>query len=649
MGFLNALYIAGVSLVVVPIILHLWRRRTETVINFPAVRYLILAQHRSRKHIIFSDIFLMVLRGLILVFLTIALSQPYTGNPFVALKEGQERHAILIDTSMSMCADGFIKKAKGLAADIVKQYSSDILIVTFNDSINKFSKSNGGDKIIDELNCTYKNTDIYRAIGETADMLGEGEKFIYLITDMRKKGWDTERIAKLLEEKRINLIIADVKGNLQPKNYFVKDFGVEEVSGAVRIRFSVGSTSEVDEEIPVSLNLGDSTRIRTVTKPGKEAEFAIHRNYSEKGFIELGGDELKEDNRYFFFLNIKSPPRILIIDGEPDIRPFRGESYFLLRAIESLKEKFKGDVTVVTPSALTAFQTFDYDIFFLLNIPQLQRRVIDRIMQRVEKGAGFLLTSGNNTDINWFMTTFSNKVGIIPKGIQEGEFRFYPIKFYSGFLDISKMEEKFFSDILFKKKIIFIPSESSRIETLLSFSDDSPALIESVLGDGIVIIFASTLDTDWTNFPLSGLFIPFVHDILVRLSAGAKPLVVKNLLTGEHNIEFTRIVDELTLVKPGGERKIVRAQDNRVRIDLEIPGMWRLGDYILIVNTDREESEMAGFDREELQKIDSKRIKFYEGDKDIGRMDAFKPLWEYFIIIFGLFVVMESIFSGRGR
>ncbi len=649
MGFLNALYIAGISLVIVPIILHLWRRRTEVVISFPAVKYLIRAQERFRRNIIFSDIFLMVLRGLIFVLLTLALSQPYTGNPFVALKEGQEGNVLLIDTSMSMCADGFIKKAKDLASEIVNQHTAEILIVTFNDSIDKFSRSTGGGRIIDELKCTYKGTDILRAIDEAADMLGEGEKFIYLITDMKKKGWDTERIARLLEEKHINLIIADVKDNLQPRNYFVRDFGVEEVSGVVKIRLRVGATSDSDEEIPVSLNLDDSTRLRTVTKAGEETEFAIHRYSSEKGFIELEGDELQEDNRYFFFLNIKSQPRILIIDGEPDIRPFRGESYFLLRAIEALREKFKADVTVLTPSGLKDFNVRNYNIFFLLNVPQIQRNIMDRIMEEVEKGAGLIFTSGNNTDINWFKVTFADKLGIIPKGIQEGEFHLTPIKLKRGFLDVSKRDEKFFRDIVFKKRIIFIPAESGIKEAVFYFSDGSPALIESVLGNGIVIIFASTIDADWTNFPLSGIFIPFIHDILVRLSAGAKPLVVKNILTGEHNIEFTGIVDELTLVKPHGERSRVKAQNNSVRIDLNLPGIWRLGDYILTVNTDIEESEMVDLDREELQRIESKRIKFYEGNRGIGRMDAFNPLWQYFIIIFGLFVVMESILSSRGR
>lgn len=649
MGILNTLYIAGISLVIVPIILHLWRRRSEIIINFPAVKYLIHAQQRFRKNIVFSDIFLMILRGLVFIFLTIAMSQPYAGNPFIKSEKNHKNTAILIDTSMSMCADGFIKKAKRAASEIKNNHPEPILIVTFNDSINSFRKSGRNDNIIDGLKCTYKSTDIYKSISHTADMLGEGEKFIYLITDMTKNGWDTEKIAAVIEEKHVNLLIVDVTDDLKPENYFIRDFRAEEIPEGIKIYLRVDSTSESDKEIPVSLNLGNSTKLRTFTHRGKDVEFAIQSGSPEKGFIELSGDELKEDNRYFFFLNIKKKPKILIVDGEPDIRPFRGESYFLLRAISALKEKFQSEITVVTPSALMDFRTFNHNIFFLLNVPQLQKKIIDRIMQEVENGAGLFLTSGNNTDINWFKIMLADKIGIIPKGIQEGEFHSGSIQFKKGFLDISEGDEKLFRDIVFRKRIVFIPAESERTATILSFSDGPPVLLESVSGSGVVIIFATSIDTDWTNLPLSGVFVPFIHGILMNLSAGGKPGVVKNLLTGEHNIEFAEISDGLTLIDPDGEKRMVTVQNKTMRADLNIPGIWHLGNYILTVNTDPQESEMILLDRDELQKIFGKRLTFYEGNIMVSNKDTFKPLWQYFIIMFGFFVVIESILSGRRK
>ncbi len=649
MGLLNTLYLAGITLVIVPIILHLWRRRTGIIIDFPPVKYLIRAQQRFRKNIVFSDIFLMILRALVFIFLTIAMSQPYTGSPFVKSNKAIENTAILIDTSMSMCADGYIKKAKRFASEIINSHKEPVFVATFNDSVDSFSKSERNDKIIDELKCSYKSTDIYTSISNTADMIGEAEKFIYLITDMTENGWETEKIGALLEEKHLNLVIVDVTDGLKPQNYFIRDFRTEEIPEGTKIYLRIDSTSKSNKEIPVSLNLDNSTKLRTFTHPGEEVEFTIQSGSSESGFIELSGDELKEDNRYFFFLDIKKKPKILVVDGEPDIRPFRGESYFLLRAISALKEKFQSEITVVTPSSLSDLQLFNYNIFFLLNVPKLQKKVIDRIMDEVDKGAGLFLTSGNNTDINWFKIMLANRIGIIPERIQEGEFHAGSIMSERDFLDISEGDKKLLGDIVFRKRIVFIPAESERAATDISFSDGSPALIESIYGNGVVIVFASTLDTDWTNLPLSGVFVPFIHGILMKLSAGRQPSVVKNLFTGKHNIEFAQIPDGLTLIDPKGGKRMVTIQNNSLRADIDIPGIWHLGNYILAVNTDPQESEMRGLDRNGLQKILGKRLRFYEGKITASNRDAFRPLWQYFIIIFGFLVVIESILSGRKR
>jgi hypothetical protein len=54
---------------------------------------------------------------------------------------------------------------------------------------------------------------------------------------------------------------------------------------------------------------------------------------------------------------------------------------------------------------------------------------------------------------------------------------------------------------------------------LARFDDGAPALIEKRVGEGRVLVWASTLDTYWTDLPLQPVFLPFVHQ-LVRHAAG---------------------------------------------------------------------------------------------------------------------------------
>jgi hypothetical protein len=647
MGFLNILYITGLSLVIIPIILHLFKRRTEVVVNFPAIKYLIRAQQRFRKSIVLTDMFLMLLRAGAIILLSIAVSQPYTGNPSVEIARKYENTAVLIDTSMSMCADGFLKKAKSIATEIINEYSPQVLIATFNDSIDSYKKGSEKD-IINGLKCSYKSTDIYRAITETADILGDGEKFIYLITDMRNNGWDAGKIATMLEKKQVNLIIVDVAKDLQPKNYYVRDFRAEEIPEGTKINFWIASTSESDQEVQVSLKLEDSTELSTVTKPGKNLEFTIQKGHSGEGYIEISGDELQEDNRYFFFLDIKKKPGILIVDGEPDIRPFRGESYFLLRAIEALKEKFQAEVSVVTPSMLADIKTLNYDIFFILNVSQIPKNTMETIMTQVNRGAGLFFAFGDNIDINWFKITLADKIGIVPGVIQSGEFHSGSMPAEDFFFNFSK-EKKLREEILFRKRVVFIPEDSELAKTVLFFKDGAPALIESVPGSGVVLVFASTLDSEWTNLPLSGLFVPFVHDVLMKLSSGGKQVIVKNLLTGRQNIVPDKDFNKISLISPDGKERVIRALNNVIQADLDIPGIWRLGDNLLIVNTDPQESDMKRVDNEELKKITGRRVTFWGGVTKRGAESTFKPLWQYFIMTLALIIVIESFLSGRKR
>ena len=56
-------------------------------------------------------------------------------------------------------------------------------------------------------------------------------------------------------------------------------------------------------------------------------------------------------------------------------------------------------------------------------------------------------------------------------------------------------------------------------EVLASFNDGFPALVESKIGDGSVIVFGSDLNNEWNNFPRHPTFVPFVHEIVRYLTA----------------------------------------------------------------------------------------------------------------------------------
>ena len=60
-------------------------------------------------------------------------------------------------------------------------------------------------------------------------------------------------------------------------------------------------------------------------------------------------------------------------------------------------------------------------------------------------------------------------------------------------------------------------------QVLARFDGGAPALLERRVGTGRVLLWASTLDLSWSDFPLKPVFLPFVHRAVRHLAAYTEP------------------------------------------------------------------------------------------------------------------------------
>ena len=87
LGFLAPAFLAGLLAVAVPIALHLFRRRTDRVVDFPAVQMLPQAPVERQERRRLRDLLLLALRVAALVLLALSFARPY----FVAGGDGRCR------------------------------------------------------------------------------------------------------------------------------------------------------------------------------------------------------------------------------------------------------------------------------------------------------------------------------------------------------------------------------------------------------------------------------------------------------------------------------------------------------------------------------------------------------------------------------
>ncbi len=101
MQFLNAIFLAAVPLLSIPVILHLLRRRQREIIPWGAMPFLVesVRQHRSLRNL--RDIPLLLVRTAALAALVFALAQPLVRSSWLGTTATRE-FVVILDNSMSM-------------------------------------------------------------------------------------------------------------------------------------------------------------------------------------------------------------------------------------------------------------------------------------------------------------------------------------------------------------------------------------------------------------------------------------------------------------------------------------------------------------------------------------------------------------------
>jgi hypothetical protein len=165
--------------------------------------------------------------------------------------------------------------------------------------------------------------------------------------------------------------------------------------------------------------------------------------------------------------------------------------------------------------------------------------------------------------------------------------------------------------------------ESDPAILVARFDDGSPALVERRVGNGRVLVWASTLDASWTDLALQPVFLPFVHELL-RYASGrvdvvdaftagqvldvTNPRAMETAGLGEVR-EALASDEERVVLAPSGESTALPAGEGPHFLELaeqgfyEIrpPGGTALRPVAVAVNVDPAEAELDPLDPAEVE------------------------------------------------
>jgi hypothetical protein len=131
---------------------------------------------------------------------------------------------------------------------------------------------------------------------------------------------------------------------------------------------------------------------------------------------------------------------------------------------------------------------------------------------------------------------------------------------------------------------------------LMRYDSGDPLLVERPVGEGRSMLVTSSLDLGWSNFPLQGLYLPFVHETLTYMIQ--PPMQQRAWQVGDM-VDLTPAFDEgvtqLSVTEPDGTDLQVSSDNPFYRA--RMPGFLRTETgFNFAINIEAAAAELASID-----------------------------------------------------
>ncbi|MBI4477231.1 MAG: BatA domain-containing protein [Acidobacteria bacterium] len=515
MSFLYPVFLVGALAVAIPILLHLLRRETDVRVPFSAVRFLrhapVEVAHRRRLR----ELILLALRVSALALLALAFARPFLSRGIAA--GTSPLTVVAIDTSYSLTAPGQFERARQLARRAIDEAPASHLVslIAFDDDARVVAMPEARASVLAKLAGVrpgYGRTRYRAALSRAAEIFGLRGGKLVVVTDLQQVGWDGGDTVTF--GPGVEVEVADVgppSGNLA-----ITAFRLEEGRPAVSIRnlgllLRTGQVRlEVDgrqlAEMPFTIGPGTSATLNFA--------LSLPATGTARATIEDGNGYAADNVRYL----VLDPPRARAILAITGSNP-RGDAFYLERALQ-VDETSRFRVELVAASAVARLDPAALRKFasiFLLGSQGLDLRGAEHLAGFVKSGGGLMIAAGARLDQVLVQALFgalrfdgawegrTAPVSLVPANVHHPILR--PFGPLTGTL----------SNVQFRQTAAL--PEHDRWQVIARFSNGKPALVESTLGEGRILLFASDLSNRGNDFPLHPGFVPLIHEAARYLGA----------------------------------------------------------------------------------------------------------------------------------
>ena len=583
LSFLSPLFLVAAVAAAIPILLHLFHRKTEVVIDFPAVKLLKRApvqQHRRRR---LRELILLALRVAALVLLALSFARPYFAGSVAP--DSAPITVIAVDTSMSMTAPGQFDRAKDAAkrAATAAPASNGLALISFNDAasvvVQPTTDRSAINNAIAQLTPGNNGTRFRTALARASEVIGGRDGHVVIVSDLQQVGWESNDDGGLPDGVNVEVVsIAPPAGNLAVTSAERRDR---------RIVASIQNYGSTEVKAPVRLIAGGKEIAKTdvtVAALGA-ADVELTGALPQSGDAEVRVDDAggyQPDNVRVVRLEGSPAVPIGVIVADPTGAV---GGLYVERALTVAGNGREFDVDVRDGREMgnmTAADLAKDAALFVLGTRTLDRAGRELIRNYLAQGGQVMLAMGPDVDPG----TLSDVLGV------NLSFAVDPVKAPGAMMIATDGRHPIFRPFLNPSGALGdVQVEQHRRlndqvgrTVLARFTGGDAALTEQAVGKGRLLVFTSDLDNQWSRFPLNPAFVPFAvetaryltHEVNVsrRTADGAKADESNPAATTVE--EFTNAIERTNRSNLQSSRSTARDIEGRQR-------WWQVGLVVMLV------------------------------------------------------------------
>ena len=684
MAFLAPLLLLGLAALAVPVLIHLTHRERGQVISFPSLMFLERVPYRSMRRQKIRNWPLFLLRCAAFILLILAFARPFftdTTSLAGTLNGGREV-VVLLDRSYSMGYSDRWQQAQTAAQEEIDTLGPNDLatLVLFEQNAEIGARS------------SVNHASVYAAIAraevganitrfspalQLAKSILEQSEFtereVVLISDFQKNGWTGDETVSFEEGIRLRPIPID---GTDASNVTITSvaFEREPFSAAEQVTAMARLVNQSDLNVTnllVTLELDGyevATQLIDIEASGTATvsfdPFIVSEDQL-RGTVRISDDALLQDNVFHFTVSSGQLVSVLIV--KPDAATLDSSLYLENALAVGNTPTFVTET--ITVRDLNTDVLEGRSVVILNDTAPFDGPTGNALVNFVGAGGGLLAVLGES--VRWTPEASD----VLPGSFGTPTARLSSRSNVLGYVDYSHPVFDIFnaprsgdlsSAQFFQQRPFTVTNPES---VLARFADGSVALAERRIGQGHVLVWASTLDSYWNDLALKPVYLPFVHQLAKHLGKYVEPTewhttaqlvdVASMYAARGHRLEFGR--DDPVAVAPTGARLPVTGTDSSVFLELTHQGFYEIhtpGAVVdvpvaLAVNADRSESDLATLDPQELASSVTGRavterlgnlVLHERSPEDAEEQQA---LWRYLLVAALLLLTAETVLSNQ--